>query len=75
MNEREVRAVENLARTGISYDDLRKAFPEFSIEYSQDGPVFCEKAGGQDTCILRAGSQPDKRNGWIPLHRCTKNTI
>lgn len=32
MNERDVRAVENLARTGISYDDLRKAFPEFSIE-------------------------------------------
>ena len=32
MNERDIRAVENLARTGISYDDLRKAFPEFSIE-------------------------------------------
>ena len=32
MNERDIRAVENLARTGISFDDLRKAFPEFSIE-------------------------------------------
>ena len=32
MNERDVRAVENMARTGMSFDDLRKAFPEFSIE-------------------------------------------
>ena len=32
MNERDVRAVENLARTGMSFDDLRKSFPEFSIE-------------------------------------------
>jgi len=32
MNERDIRAVENLARTGISYDELRKAFPMFSIE-------------------------------------------
>ena len=31
MNERDVRAVENLARTGMSFDDLRKSFPEFSI--------------------------------------------
>ena len=27
-----MRAVENLARTGMSFDDLRKAFPGFSIE-------------------------------------------
>ena len=32
MNERDIRAVENMARTGISYDELRRAFPEFSIE-------------------------------------------
>ena len=32
MNERDIRAVENLARTGMSFDDLRKSFPEFSIE-------------------------------------------
>ena len=32
MNERDIRAVENLARTGISFDDLRKAFPGFAIE-------------------------------------------
>ena len=32
MNERDIRAVENMARTGMSFDDLRKAFPEFSIE-------------------------------------------
>ena len=32
MNERDVRAVENLARTGMSFDDLRKSFPGFSIE-------------------------------------------
>ena len=32
MNERDIRAVENLARTGMSFDDLRKSFPGFSIE-------------------------------------------
>jgi len=32
MNERDIRAVENMARTGMSFDELRKAFPEFSIE-------------------------------------------
>ena len=32
MNERDIRAVENLARTGMNFDDLRKSFPEFSIE-------------------------------------------
>ena len=32
MNERDIRAVENMARTGMSFDELRKAFSEFSIE-------------------------------------------
>ena len=32
MNERDIRAVENMARTGMSFDELRKSFPEFSIE-------------------------------------------
>ena len=32
MNERDIRAVENMARTGMSFDELRKAFKEFSIE-------------------------------------------
>ena len=32
MNERDIRAVENLARTGMSLDDLRRSFPGFSIE-------------------------------------------
>ena len=32
MHERDIRAVENLARAGMSFDDLRKSFPEFSIE-------------------------------------------
>ncbi len=30
MNERDLRAVENLARTGMSLDDLRRSFPGFS---------------------------------------------
>ena len=32
MNDRDIRAVENLARTGMSFDDLCKAFSKFSIE-------------------------------------------
>lgn len=32
MNERDIRAVENMARTGMNFDELRKAFKEFSIE-------------------------------------------
>lgn len=32
MSERDVRTVENLARTGMSFDDLRKAFRDFPIE-------------------------------------------
>ncbi len=30
--ERDQRAIENLARTGMSFDDLRKSFKQFSIE-------------------------------------------
>ena len=32
MNERDIRAVENMARTGMSLDDLRKLFPVFPME-------------------------------------------
>ena len=32
MNERDIRTVENMARTGMSLDDLRKSFPGFPIE-------------------------------------------
>ncbi len=32
LTERDVRTIENLARTGMSFDDLRKAFSQFPIE-------------------------------------------
>ena len=32
MEERDIRVVENMARTGMSFDDLRAAFPQFPIE-------------------------------------------
>ena len=32
MTDRDKRAIENMARTGMSFDDLRKAFSQFPIE-------------------------------------------
>ena len=32
MTERDIRTIENMARTGMSFDDLRKAFSQFPIE-------------------------------------------
>ena len=32
MTDRDTRAIENMARTGMSFDDLRKAFSQFPIE-------------------------------------------
>ena len=32
MNDRDIRTIENMARTGMSFDDLRKAFSQFPIE-------------------------------------------
>ena len=32
MTDRDMRAIENMARTGMSFDDLCKAFQEFPIE-------------------------------------------
>ena len=32
MTDRDKRAIENMARTGMSFDDLRKAFSQFTIE-------------------------------------------
>lgn len=32
MTDRDIRAIENMARTSMSFDDLRKAFAQFPIE-------------------------------------------
>lgn len=32
LTDRDIRAIENMARTGMSFDDLRKAFGDFPIE-------------------------------------------
>ena len=32
LSERDIRTIENMARTGMSFDDLRKAFSQFPIE-------------------------------------------
>ena len=32
MTDRDKRAIENMARTGMSFDDLRRAFCDFPIE-------------------------------------------
>ena len=32
LTDRDIRAIENMARTGMSFDDLRKAFRDFPIE-------------------------------------------
>ena len=32
MNERDIRAIESMARTGMNFDDLRKSFKQFPIE-------------------------------------------
>lgn len=32
MKERDIRAIENMARTGMSFDDLLKAFVQFPYE-------------------------------------------
>lgn len=32
MNDQDKRAVEGMARTGIDFDGLRRAFPKFPIE-------------------------------------------
>ena len=32
LTERDIRTIENMARTGMSFDDLRKAFSQFPIE-------------------------------------------
>lgn len=32
MSERDIRAVENMARTGMSFDDLRRSFAQFPID-------------------------------------------
>ena len=32
MNERDIRTIENMARTGMEFDDLCKAFRNFPIE-------------------------------------------
>ena len=40
MNECDIRVVENMARTGMSFDDLRKLSPNFSNEEIES--VLCE---------------------------------
>lgn len=32
MTDRDIRTIENMARTGMGFDDLRKAFSQFPIE-------------------------------------------
>ena len=32
MTDRDIRTIENMARTGMSFDDLRKSFRQFPIE-------------------------------------------
>ncbi len=32
MTERDIRAIENMARTGMSFDDLCRAFAQFPFE-------------------------------------------
>ncbi len=32
LSDRDIRTIENMARTGMSFDDLRKAFSQFPIE-------------------------------------------
>ena len=32
LTDRDIRTIENMARTGMSFDDLRKAFSQFPIE-------------------------------------------
>jgi hypothetical protein len=32
MTDRDIRAIENMARTGMGFDDLRKAFRDFPID-------------------------------------------
>lgn len=32
MTDRDIRAIENMARPGMSFDDLRKSFQQFPIE-------------------------------------------
>ncbi len=49
MNERDIRAVENMARTGMSFDDLRKAFPGFSIEEVEKIYVRIRKEHNDDS--------------------------
>ena len=32
LTDRDIRTIENMARTGMSFDDLRKSFRQFPIE-------------------------------------------
>jgi hypothetical protein len=32
MTDRDIRTIENMARTGMGFDDLRKAFSQFPID-------------------------------------------
>ena len=54
MNERDIRTVENLARTGMSFDDLRKSFPGFPIEEVEKIYMRIRKEHNGDTSATQS---------------------